>query len=59
MSDKEFHIFKQAPNQREAACGYIAKSDPKSFPQDKAYPRCEKCMEWFKGICWKREEHKP
>jgi hypothetical protein len=58
LSAKLFHIFKLAPKQREAVCGYVAQSDPKTVNQDNAYPRCEKCMEWFKSLCWKREEEK-
>jgi hypothetical protein len=56
-SPRLFHIFKLPPHQRTAVCGYVAESDPKSgTPNDKAYPRCEDCMMWFKSLCWKREE---
>lgn len=56
---KLFHIFKLAPKQREAVCGYVAASDPKSGNPDNAFPKCEECMFWFKALCWKREEVKP
>lgn len=49
------HLFKMIPKQREAVCGYVACADPKSVPQDKAFPRCEDCMAWFKSLCWKPE----
>lgn len=50
---KLYHIFKLPPNQREAVCGLVAKSEPKADRE--SYPRCEACMAWFKSICWKAE----
>ena len=53
---KLYHIFKLPPDHFVAVCGHVAKTEPKADRE--SYPRCEECMAWFKGICWKAEEVK-
>jgi hypothetical protein len=55
-AENSFHIFKDASAPRLAVCGYIAKSEPKTSRDP--FPKCPECMEWFKNLCWKKEESK-